>query len=489
MAALATAFLLTAPRADAAEDADLRAIRVEMNALKRDYEAHIRALESRLKHAEEDAKAARTIAAIAAARVAPGTAPETIAVNAPAKRVAVPALITPSPQAATEAAGLAPPVPPSPLSVESSQPYVPPPVAPRAPASLNAQNPGISVVLNGNYVASSHDPTAARVPGFALGDEAGLEGRGFSLGESEVTLAANIDPFLYGNVTAALTGDNEVAVEEAYVQTTHFGHGLTLKGGRFFSGIGYLNERHAHNWTFVDAPLPYRALLGNQYGDDGVQVRWLAPVDLFLEFGAEWFRGDSFPAGNAPRSGMGTATGFVHSGGDINDASSWLAAASYIRTEAKGRDTGGDIFSGDDELGIASLVYKWAPNGNVARQNLVLSGEYFSNREHGDFDGVPVDLKRDGWYAQGVFQFRPHWSAGLRYAQLGTESVDPTLIGSTLDDFGHRPRTATALFEYDTSEFGRFRLQYSRDIADLKANDELFLQYTVVYGPHGAHRY
>jgi hypothetical protein len=37
----------------------------------------------------------------------------------------------------------------------------------------------------------------------------------------------------------------------------------TVRAGRFFSGIGYLNEQHAHTWDFVDTPLAYRAMLGN----------------------------------------------------------------------------------------------------------------------------------------------------------------------------------------------------------------------------------
>jgi hypothetical protein len=83
----------------------------------------------------------------------------------------------------------------------------------------------------------------------------------------------------------------------------------------------------------------------------------------------------------------------------------------------------------------------------------------------------------------------PQWSVGLRYAQVNASGAGPLLTGTALDDFGHTPRAETALLEYDTSEFGRLRLQYTHDQSDLKANDELLLQYTVIYGPHGAHRY
>ena len=104
-------------------------------------------------------------------------------------------------------------------------------------------------------------------------------------------------------------------------------------------------------------------------------------------------------------------------------------------------------------------------------------------------DNVPVSQDRNGFYVQGVYQFMPQWSAGLRYAQVNASGVSPLLAGTVLDDLGHTPKAETALLEYDTSEFGRIRLQYTHDNSGVKSNDELLMQYTVIFGPHGAHRY
>ena len=321
VAAVLLGLVVSQPAFAAAANPDLVDLQRQISVLRSDYEARISQLEARLKTAE-DAAAGTSLELHDAASGEVDIAPE------PEVRV----------------------------------------------ASANASNPGVSVVLNGNYVATSRDTAGAKIPGFLLSDDGGLPGRGLSLGESEVTLAANVDPFLLANLTASFSRDNQVSVEEAYIQTTALPGGLTLKGGRFFSAVGYLNERHAHNWSFIDMPLPYRALLGNQYGDDGVQVRWLAPTPIFLELGAEAFRGDSFPAGNGDKNGPGVQTVFAHAGADINDSSSWLAALSYVRSQARNRDTGGDNFNGKDSLGIASVVYKWAPGGNLAERNLTLSG-------------------------------------------------------------------------------------------------------------------
>ena len=437
----------TAVPAQAAGDEDLSAIRQEMKALRGDYESKIRELERRLKKAEARADKSEAAAHAQAAPTQP---------------------------VVQQVVEVAPP---------------PAPAAPRAPASANAFNPAISVIMNGSYAASEHDPALARVPGFVLGDEAGLHDRGFSLDESELAITANVDPYFFANLIISLGNDNSIAVEEANIQSTNLPWGFTAKLGRFFSGIGYLNEKHAHAWDFVDAPLPYRVMLGNQYGDDGIEVRWLAPTDFFLEFGAEWYRGDSFPAGNADDNGLGTIAAFVHSGGDIDDSSSFLAGLSFLHTKALDRDTGGDLFTGDDKLGIASLVYKWAPNGNPVQTNLVMNGEYFFGHEEGAFNGVPVDYDRTGFYVQGTYQFMPRWRFGVRYSEVDTDAPPPLLVGSALDDMGHSPRSWSGLLEYDTSEFGRFRVQYTLDDSDLQTNNEIIAAYTVSIGAHGAHRF
>ena len=420
---------------------DLSTLRADIDALKQSYEARLNELEARLAKAEAETAEAKAEAADAKSGID---------------------------------------------QVASAQPAPPP----SAPSSQNAFNPGIAAVLNGFGVLAKHDP-ANLISGFAAGDESGGLPRGLSLGESEVSFTANIDPSLAGFLDFSLAGDNSVSLEEAYIRTTALEGGLSLKAGRFLSGIGYLNERHSHDWSFSDAPLPYRAFLNTQLADDGVQVRWLAPIDQYLEFGGEVFRGASFPAAGDAHNGAGSYTGFVKTGGDFDDSSSWLAGFSYVHAKAGGRETGTlpDLFTGDSDLGIASLVYKWAPGGNVTINNLTLAGEYFYGRDKGDFNGLPLSQAHSGWYAQGVYQFMPSWSLGVRLAGLDSENPGPLFLGSTLDDMGHSPFAATALLEYDTSEFGRLRLQYTHDQSVPQGDDQLALQYTVIYGPHGAHRY
>jgi hypothetical protein len=435
--------------------------------LQKDYEAKLQQMEKRVKAAEAKAQAAQEAAD--AARTSP------------------PALAQAEAPAAAAAAAPAPVPAPEPTPVPSGG---------GAPASASAFNPAIGAVLMGQTTAQTRNPNDFRIPGFALGDSAGQLPRGFAINESEVNLSANVDQALYGNLTLAFERNNTVGVEEGFIQTTSLPYGLTAKGGRFFSGIGYLNEQHAHTWDFADPALPYQAFLNTQYDDDGVQVRWLAPTDRFLEFGAEAFRGDFFPSGGTDNHNLGAGawSAFVHTGDDIGESASYRVGLSRLSTSAKNRTTAGlagsDVFSGTDHTYIADAVYKWAPNGNFVERYLKLQAEFFLQQEQGFFNVSPhfADT-RTGFYAQGVYQFMPQWRVGLRYDQVHANRLGPGFAGSTLDNLGATPRRYSSMIDYSTSEFGRFRLQYDLNQLRPQTDHEFIFQYIVSLGAHGAHQY
>ncbi len=397
----------------------------------------------------------------------------------------------------------------------------PPPVAPAMPPAAaasgggNAFNPALSLILAGTYRDLSEDPANYRIAGFVpSGSEVGPGARGFSLGESELTLAANVDPYFFGNLTVAVTGDNEISVEEAFFRTTALTNGFTIKGGRFFSGLGYLNSVHAHAWDFVDQPLAYQALLGNQFAEDGAQLKWLAPTDLFLEFGLEGGSGRDFPGTTRSSNGLNAASGFVHAGDDLGDSASWRSGLSLLQTHAENRsylatDAAGvpvnNAFTGSTQTWVADFTLKWAPHGNPTERQLKLQGEYLRRTENGTltFDtdarslASPYRSQQSGWYLQGVYQFRPRWRAGLRYDSLDSgDTRIATLPGGLLPDFTFpdlqdaAPTRTSVMLDWNLSEFSRLRAQFAWDQARLNASDQqLFLQYIFSLGAHGAHKF
>ncbi|HYM34093.1 MAG TPA: TonB-dependent receptor [Steroidobacteraceae bacterium] len=367
--------------------------------------------------------------------------------------------------------------------------------------SSNAFNPALSVILDGKYAHYSLDPARYGISGFLLGSDAGLAPRGFSLGESEIAASANVDDRFYGQLTTALHADGDktdVSVEEAFIQTTALPSGFTLKFGRFFSDIGYLNSKHAHAWDFVDQPLAYKAMLNMQYGDDGVQARWVAPTDLLVELGAEAFRGAQFPAANATHGGVGAWSAFAHAGGDIGNEQSWRAGVSYLNADSTQRESAlptGDrlLFDGSDRLWIADFVWKWAEHGNPKTRNIVVQGEYLRRQESGAVSDTSVTSNysgtQQGFYLQAVWQFMPRWRVGLRYDKLNASNRAPALgIMTPLSDT-HSPNRTTAMVDFSNSEFSRLRLQLAEDKSQPQSDTQLTFQYVMSIGAHGAHQF
>ena len=446
--------LLAPLSAYAANDDDLRAIREQIRQLKENYEQRISQLEQRLQQAEANSKNA-----------------ENTAVQA---------------QAAAQ---------------QASRP---------AASSEGAFNPAVSLILSGTYGQFQRDPaTSPPTTGFAMSPNNNGYTRGFSLKESELGVAANIDPQFRGVATLSLDPAGGITVENGFVQTTALGNGLNLKFGRYFSGLGYLNEQHAHAWDFVDQPLVYRALWDNQLGEDGVQFKWLAPTDTFVELGAEFGRGRGFPGSNRQKNGAGSGVMFAHVGDDIGMSSSWRAGVSLHQTRRENAvstnvpDLPGTVggvsnsFSGDSKTAGLDFVWKYAPNGNVTETNFKLQGEYFQRKESGllTYNLATTDsyaVTQSGWYLQGVYQFMPRWRVGLRYDQLdsGVAQVGALNAANVISSYGYTPTRNTLMLDFNPSEFSRLRVQVVQDKSRQGLSDnQLFLQYVMSMGAHGAHQF
>jgi hypothetical protein len=233
----------------------------------------------------------------------------------------------------------------------------------------------------------------------------------------------------------------------------------------------------------------------------------------------ELARGRAFPAtsGGGNKNGFGAGSLFTHLGGDIGSSLAWQTGLSYLATSPQNRtyadlDSTGtsvtDSFSGDSRLWVVDGVLKWAPNGNPTTNNFKLQGEYFRRNETGalTYDTQAASLgtqsgsyrsRQSGWYLQGVYQFAPMWRVGYRYDQLNAGATGIGLVNTgalTAADFpilaGYNPKRDTWMIDWSPSEFSRLRLQFARDYSRMGFTDnQIFLQYIVSMGAHGAHQF
>ena len=105
--------------------------------------------------------------------------------------------------------------------------------------------------------------------------------------------------------------------------------------------------------------------------------------------------------------------------------------------------------------------------------------------------------RQSGWYVQGVYQFMPKWRAGYRYDRLNAGTTSIGLVNSgalAAGDFpilsGYNPTRSAFMVDWSPSEFSRVRLQLARDYSRMgQPDNQVFVQYILSLGAHGAHKF
>ena len=417
-------------------------------------------------------------------------------------------------------------------SVEEAITNVAPPPAAAAPQTLPnlGQNDrtlqfGASLILDAKYSAQSQNPESA----FSGTLPTGAEGipRGFSIGETELAVSGAVDNLFRAEARFVLEqtgGNTAVRTEEAYAETLGLPWGTKVKAGKYWSAVGYLNDKHPHQWDFVDLPLVYQSVFGGQLNQTGAQLNWIAPTDnLLLKLGGEIAQGSTAYGqnfnGNYNQNKPRLGTVFAKTGGDVGESHSWQGGVSFVRSTTGSGSTANQAsytltnnnqlnFNGSNTIWIADFVYRWAPFGNPTDQNLKLQGEMFWNKQRGSMsafngegnalaDGTNFTQNQTGFYAQGVYQFLPKWRTAYRYDRVfnptnsyGFSTSPSVLTGSQLQS-GWSPYRNTVMLDWSNSEYSLIRLQLARDNAFGPGlyNNQLFLQYIMSLGAHGAHKY
>jgi len=405
------------------------------------------------------------------------------------------------------------------LLVASAVLCLPAHVSASTPGTVDANtfNPAVSVIFDGRW--SDYDDEF-ELPGFQVGGEAELPEQDWSWGHNELNVSATLFNQFYTSASYVFTkheGETEKDLEEIYLETLTLGNGLTLRMGEFFSHIGYHNALHQHAWEFIEAPLVYSGLFGNHIDHEGVQLRWLAPTDSYLEFGFEAGHGSGFPGGSDHDDQAYSS--YIKWGDDWSVESSWQLGLSWYDTSFSEREGGGHAHGGggpaavfttqntDSTVWGIDAVYKWAPMGNSKNQQLILQAEYFERDEDGhvnlsedaNFFNAAYEGKQKGYYLQGIYKFKPRWKTGLRYDWISADNRFGDLIesGVDFDEFSEDTefnndnpiKRWSSMISYSKPELWRVRLQYNHiDVAG-NVDDQLFLQFTLMLGAHGAHRY
>lgn len=351
-------------------------------------------------------------------------------------------------------------------------------------------NPNISLILNTFFYSSnlsSSELAGWTIPGYI--NEGVAAAKGFNLESAELFIFAPVDPYFNLYATMPVTEEG-VELEEAYFITTSLPDGIQVKGGKFKSGFGRINGQHPHAWDFADAPLIYKAFIGDEgIIEKGAQLTWLPPLPFYTVLGVEVLQGDNeILFGSDAKSGPHAYTAFAKLSFDVTDDSTILFGPSIATGKTKTATIAEDTeFTGDSTLYGLEFTYKW----NLSRnRGLVLQSEYLLRKQDGDLTGATseqLERNQDGFYVQALYK-SGRWKLGARYDALDLFQDDYILSGAA-QGFGNAPWRATAAIEYDPTEFSRLRLQYNHDKASGtdEVNHEVYLQLVLGIGAHSAH--
>lgn len=518
----AAGLLISAPSSLwAADDTDLSALRMELQQMKRQYETRIEELEARLAVAERDAAQAARRSEAAAQRA-----------EQAAERA-----VDSQPMRAPGSAATAAVPPPKPSGASAFD----------ALTSGTAFNPQISVILDGNYYQDDIDGAGAALVGEAFQPSGGghshgdghshddgghahsVATNGFNFREAELAFSATVDPYFDAATYISIDGDGNVELEEAYFETRSLPQGLRVKGGRFLSDFGYINNQHPHQWDFVDQNLPYLNLLGfHGLQDTGLQLTWLPELPVYTLFGVEALQGDQEIFGatlsdeeqeelslGETDDGPRLWTAFAKVAPEIGRNHALQLGVSYAHNtqhqevhahshahagedegeQAEEHETG---LAGDADLWGLDAVYKYDGGGAYGQGDFKFQAEYLRSIKdltvrssaHPEQVGSSRKFTTDGLYAQAVYGFAPKWRAGLRYDVLGLTNE---VSGARDDDFGSSDRWTLDL-TWNLSEFSQLRAQYAYNDILVSADERerfnaFYLQFLMSLGSHGAHEF
>jgi len=388
--------------------------------------------------------------------------------------------------------------------------------------------PDISLIMDMSYVDRSikdHETESLEVPGVAHGligshshgsdNHATYNAKnGFNLNYAELVLSSSVDPFFTMDGVFHFS-ENGVEIEELFFTTTALGYGTRVKGGKFNSNFGYQNEQHHHYWDFNDMPLVYESFLGmHGINEVGVQAQWTAPTDTYLMLGAEVLQGENeqmFGNGEIDLTAIGGTEveaadapslfiGYVKTSFDIGDTTI-LGGLSYAQGKSRidhMEDASAHAFSADSEIYGADLVIKHYFD---SYSSLKWQSEWMMRDMDGKQynatkpNGISLTKKQAGLYSQLIYAYDQNWKAGVRYDTIYQNDVKANGVDQNMPTDMDK---YSAMIEYSTSEFARFRLQYNRNNAlykevagnDVKEEiDTIIFQVNISIGAHGAHSF
>jgi hypothetical protein len=397
----------------------------------------------------------------------------------------------------------------------------PGPTAPSTPQG-SSSSPLRLLDLSFDLVGAAGGSTASEADMRSLqGGGHDPKNQGFTVQNVELTFAGVVDPYLRGDANIVLlidpSGETVIELEEAYLSSLDLPWNVRIEAGQFFTEFGRLNPTHPHSWDFVDQPVINSRFFGpDGLRSPGVQLSWLTPLPFFAELvlSAQNSQGETVTSfRNAPGESVAGRTLIERDVRGIDD----LLYLARLRTSFDPSDDltlvgglsalfGPNASALDTRTQIhgIDLFAKWRPLINdhgwpfLAWQTEAMLRRYEAAQvlsEGGGASEARATLDDVGLYSQLLWGFARPWVVGVRYERALGESAElespDGAYDTRLDPLRDSRQRYSAVASYYPSEFSKLRLQYNLDRSQFMSDDahSAFLQFEILFGAHGAHKF
>jgi len=300
---------------------------------------------------------------------------------------------------------------------------------------------------------------------------------------AEMMFFGPIDHRFDGVLSAAAHDENGETVfelHELYLSSHKLIPRSRLKAGKFFLGVGRLNQIHQHDWPFIRAPKVHEEFFDSEgVFDSGVEFGHLLPTDFYLDITlgvtSGYRYGHAHTAGSKPKvpTHYARLATFI----ELSSTDGILIAGNYLgRTDEQ-----------KNQMRIAGLefVAKWREGKSVSY--MFQSEAYYRNVKARD-NSVNEQV---GLYFYNQFGLTDHSYFGLRldgYKDLSkVNSVTSLKVNNV--EYAIVPELT-----WKSSEFMKFRFGFSHSFTreegtTLSKDSRIEAQLVFILGAHPAHSF
>jgi hypothetical protein len=305
--------------------------------------------------------------------------------------------------------------------------------------------------------------------------------RGFRVNvrSAEFMLHGAIDTLFDGMINFAghtEDGEFEFALHEGYVSSSKLIPSSRFRVGKFFLGVGRLNQFHQHDWLFTNAPKAHEVFFAEEgVADTGIEYSYLVPTDRFFEITFGVTNGSCYghchgdgPKPARPLFYLHPLTFF-----ELSSQAGLQLGASYLNRK--------DHAQIETHLAGFDLTFKKRDGKRLTW--LTQTEAYYQDQNAAE------RTKALGGYHLTQYGLSESWSLGLRLDAYSELSKKFQTTDEKRKDFDY---AVVPMATWKPSEFSTLRFSYTYEVDTTQGDSDvkhhlLQAQYTFILGAHPAH--